>query len=211
MPERSFRIGHGLAKRAAILACLLFLQMVPAASTSAATLPELFPALADLPEANSVAIELGWQGLSPLSPVEASYRLELRDGQFEGKGRFRVATATATRDIVVPRDLMRGFLAAVIRVALVEKEYRPRITHTDDYPTVSFAVQTKQGNLTIASRSQPQKSASGKYWDATPWAIGYSGRTFVVTAADLDQALDPLWTRLQYDEVTGELAKQVRP
>ena len=64
--------------------------MVPATGTSAATLPELFPSLADLPEANTVAIELGWQGLSPLSPVEANYLLELRNGQFEGKTRFKV-------------------------------------------------------------------------------------------------------------------------
>jgi hypothetical protein len=211
MPERTFRIGQALAKWATTLACLLFLQMVPVAGASAATLPELFPGLADLPDARTVVIELGWQGLSPLSPVEANYRLELRDGQFEGKGRFKVASATATRDIVVPRDLMRAFLAAATRVALVEKKYQPRITHTDDYPTVTVAVQTKQGNVTIATRSQPQKSASGNHWDSTPWAIDYSGRTFVVTSEDLDQALDPLWTRLQYDEVTGELAKQIRP
>jgi hypothetical protein len=211
MPERTFRIGQGQAKWATTLACLLFLQMVPAAGTSAATLPELFPGLADLPEARTVVIELEWQGLSPLSPVEANYRLELRDGQFEGKGRFKVATATTTRDIVVPRDLMSAFLAAATRVALVEKEYQPRITHTDDYPTVTVAVQTKQGNVTIATRSQPQKTASGNHWDSTPWAIDYSGRTFVVTSEDLDQALDPLWTPLRYDEVTGELAKQVRP
>jgi hypothetical protein len=210
MPERTIRIGQALAKWATPLACLVFLQMVPAVGTSAATLPELFPGLADLPEASTVVIELGWQGLSPLSPVEANYRLELRDGQFEGKGRFKVATATATRDVVVPRDLMRAFLAAATRVALVEKEYQPRITHTD-YPTVTVAVQTRQGKVTIATRSQPQKSASGNHWDATPWAIDYSGRTFIVTSQDPVQALDPLWTRLRYDEVTGELAKQVRP
>lgn len=211
MPGTPFRIARGSTKWGTILVSLLFLQMVPAACTSAATLPELFPSLADLPEANTVAIELGWQGLSPLSPVEASYLLELRNGQFEGKARFKVATAAAIRDIVVPRDIVRAFLAAAIRVKLVEKEYQPRIAHTDDYPSVAVAVGTKQGKLTIATRSQPQKSASGKYWDATPWAISFSGRTFVVTANDLDQALDPLWARLQYDEVTGELAKQIRP
>ena len=169
-----------------------FCKWFRSACTSAATLPELFPSLADLPEANTVAIELGWQGLSPLSPVEANYLLELRNGQFEGKARFKVATAAATRDIVVPHDLVRAFLAAATRVKLVEKEYQPRIAHTDDYPSVAVAVGTRQGELTITTRSQPQKSASGKYWDATPWAIRYSESTFVVTADDLDQHLGPI-------------------
>jgi hypothetical protein len=189
----------------------MFLQMVAAGRSSAATLPELFPSLADLPQAAALAIQLGWQGLSPISPVEADYLLELHNDQFAGKGEFRVATATATRNITVPRDLVRAFLVAATKVSLVEKDYQPHITHTDDYPFVAVVVPTKQGDLHIETRSQPQRSASGKYWDATPWAISHAGRTFVVAADDLDQALEPLWHRLQYDEVTGELAKKTGP
>lgn len=210
MPATPFRIARRTAQRAVIFASLLFLQVVAAACSSAATLPELFPLVADLPQATALMIALGWQGLSPISPVEASYLLELRNAQFEGKGRFRVATATAVRDIIVPRDLVRAFLVAATKVGLVEKDYKPRITHTDDYPSVAVVVPAKHGDLHIETRSQPQRSASGKYWDATPWAISYAGRTFVVTADDLDQALDPLWRALQYDEVTAELAKEIR-
>lgn len=191
-----------------ILASLLFAQIVPVACTAAATLPELFPSLADLPEANALAIELGWQGLSPISPVQAKYLLGLHNDQFDGKGRFKVATATATRDIIVPRNLVRQFLAAAIKVTLLEQEYQPRIMHTDDYPSVAITVHTQQGELSIETRSQPRGSTSEKYWDATPWAIHFSGRTFVVTADDLDRALDPLLSRLQYDEVIGELARK---
>lgn len=192
-----------------IFASLLFAQMGPAAGTSSANLLELFPSLSDLPDAPAVAIELGWQGLSLISPVQAKYLLGLHGDQFKGQGRFKVATATATRDIIVPRDLLRRFLAAAIKVTLVEREYQPRITHTDDYPSVAITVQTQRGELSIETRSQPHRS-SEKYRDATPWAIHYSGRTFVVTADDLDRALDPLLSRLQYDEVTGELAKEIR-
>ena len=195
-------------KLGVILASLLFAQMVPAASPS--TLPELFPALADLPDANAVGIALGWQGLSPISPVLATYPLELHNDQFKGKASFRVATATATRDVAVPRDLVRGLLAAANKVTLVEQEYQPRITHTDDYPSVAITVPTRQGELSIETRSQPLRSASEKHWDATPWAIHYSGRTFVVTADDLDRALDAVLPSLQYDEVTGALAKEIR-
>lgn len=204
------RIVSGLAKWGLLFAAVLFPQIVPATSAPAHTLPELFPSLTDLPEAQTLAIQLGWQGLSLLSPIKANYLLELHDDRFEGKGRFKVATASTTRNIVVPRDLVRAFLAAATKVKLTEKEYQPRITHTDDYPSVAVIVQTKQGELTIATQSQPQKSTSGRYWDATPWAIRYSGRAFVVTDSDLDQALDPLWTRLQYDQVTGELAKEIK-
>jgi hypothetical protein len=205
------RVAPGLAKWVVILASLFFLQMIPAACTSAATLPELFPVLANLPESTALAIQLGWQGLSPLSPVEANYLLELHEDQFVGKGGFRVATATAIREIAVPRELVRAFLTAATKVKLVEKDYEARITHTDDYPSVSVVVPTKQGALIIETQSQPVRSASGKYWDATPWAIRYSERTFVVTDHDLDEALDPLWARLQYDEITGELAKEIKP
>jgi hypothetical protein len=200
-----------MTRRGVFFVSLLLLQMILASCSSAATLPELFPALANLPESTALAITLGWQGLSPISPVEANYLLELHNDQFVGKGRFRVATLTATREITVPRELVRAFLIAATKVKLVEKDYEARITHTDDYPSVSVAVPTKQGALNIETQSQPVRSASDKYWDATPWAIRYSGRTFVVTDHDLDEALDPLWARLQYDEVTGELAKEIKP
>lgn len=192
-----------------VLAFLLFAQIAATAGASAATLPELFPSLADLPDANGVGISLGWQGLSPVSPIQATYLLRLHGDQFEGQGQFRVATATAARDISVPHDLVRRFLAAAIRVPIAEREYQPRFTHTDDYPSVAIIVQARQSELSIETRSQPQIT-SEKYWDATPWAIHYSGRTFVVTADDLDRALAPILPSLRYDEVSSELAKKVR-
>jgi hypothetical protein len=156
-----------------------------AASVGSATLAKLFPELADLSETTSLAIAVGWQGLSLLSPVSGDYSLELRKDQFEGEGRFKVATASATRAIIIPRDVVRVFLAAAGKVEVVEKKYQPRITHTDDYPSLSVSVQTKHGLLTIGTNSQPQRPKSETYVDRTPWAIRYLGRTFVVTANDL--------------------------
>jgi hypothetical protein len=205
--------AFGLARKGLVpvlFVGLLCLQTIPTAGSQTTTLPDLFPALADLPQTTTLAIELDWQGLSPLSPIEANYLLELHNDRFMGKATFKVATATAVRDVVVPRDLVRAFLVAATRVELIEKSYQPRITHTDDYPSSAVVVNTRRGDLTIETRSQPRRSTSGKYWDATPWAMYYSGRTFVVTADDLDQALDALWPHLQYDEITGELAKQLK-
>jgi hypothetical protein len=199
-----------MAAPGAIFIVASTLLFVPAACTKAATLPQLFPALTDLPAATTVAIEIGWMGLSPLSPTEATYLLELRNGQFEAKGHFRLATASATRAVTVSREAMQGFLAAVIKVDVVEKEYVPRITHTDDYPSTSVGVPTAQGQLIVETRSQGERSASGTYVDQSPWAIHYSGRTFVVPAGNLDEAFAPLEPQLQFNDVFEQLEKQIR-
>jgi hypothetical protein len=120
-----------------------------------------------------------------------------------------VATASATRAITIPRDAVRAFLTAAGNVQLVEKDYVPRITHTDDYPSLSFGVDTEQGPLEIETQSQPQLPISGDYLDRTPWAIYYLHRTFVVTANDLDRALAPFEPRLQYAAVCDELESEI--
>jgi hypothetical protein len=181
-----------------------------AAGVGSATLSKLFPGLADLSETTTLAVAVGWLGLSLLSPVSGDYSLELRKDQFEGEGRFKVATASATRAIIIPRDVVRAFLAAAGKVEVVEKKYQPRITHTDDYPSLSVSVLTKQGPLTIRTNSQPQWSKSGTYLDRTPWAIDYLGRTFVVIANDLDQALEPFEPYLQHESVFEELTNEIR-
>ena len=177
---------------------------------SSTTLTKLFPDLADLSDAKSVAIGFGWLGLSPLSPVSAAYLLELRNDQFEADGRFNVASASATRPIKIPRDVLKTFLAAASDVELKEGEYQPRIEHTDDYPSLEISVPTAQGLLKIWTNSQSRKSKSGTYVDRTPWAIGYLGRTFVVETTALDDAFEPIEPRLEYDDVFNKLADQIR-
>src|ERR1700728_4875934 len=109
MPPSVSRIARGPFESGIFFALLLLLQMSLAAGARAATLPQLFPALANLPETTTLVIELGWQGLSRLSPFEGNYLLELQNDQFEGTGHFRVATLTASRPIAVPRDAVRAF------------------------------------------------------------------------------------------------------
>ena len=96
------------------------------------TLAKLFPDLASLSDAKSVAIDVGWLGLSPLSPVSAGYLLELRNERFETEGQFKVASASAARPIKIPRDVLKAFLTTISDVELTEGEYHPRIDHTDD-------------------------------------------------------------------------------
>jgi hypothetical protein len=198
-----------IAGLAAIFVAAAVLQFVPTARTDPTTLPKLFPALTDLPESKALVISMTWLGLSPLSPVRADYMLNLHNDQFEGVAHFKVAEAkSAKRSIAVPHDLIRTFLAATSKVEVVEKPYQPRITHTDDYPSISIGVPVQDGQLIVGTNSQEQQSGSEAYADRTPWAITFAGRTFVVTASDLDKAFDPLLPALQYDDAIKELEKQ---
>jgi hypothetical protein len=202
--------------RSALWLAILFvgalgsLIILPARSLTA-TLTQLFPALVRLPEATAVEITVGWSGLSLLSPMNGEYVLQLHNDQFEGLGRFKVAAATSVRKIAVPRDNVQSFLAAVSQVELVEEEYKPRITHTDDYPYVGVGVQTEQGLLQIETRSQSRRVESEEYRDRTPWAINYLGRTFVIGANDLDRALEHLLYSLRYKEIIDVLIKLLQP
>ena len=196
----------GLAGAALAVAIGFAVAAVPRPTT----LIQLFPELADLPDTKMVVVGIGWVGLSPLSPMEAGYLLELHDGQFAGRGHFKVADAPVVwRPISMPADVMRTFLAVAVKVPMVEGEYKPRIEHTDDYPSLEFDVLTQQGQLRIATQSQFKDGESGAYTDRTPWSIGYLKRNFIVTASDLDRAYEPFGQYLRDEEIFEELQKKV--
>jgi hypothetical protein len=181
-------------------------------ATTSTTLTKLFPDLASLSDASSVTIKVGWRGFSPLSPMSARYLLELRNERFETDAQFKIASASATRPIKIPRDVLKAFLAAVSDVELTEgAEYHARIDHTDDYPSLQISVQTAQGRLNIWTNSQSRTSKSGTSVDRTPWAISYLGRSFVVETTVLDDAFEPIEPHLRQDEVFNELADQILP
>jgi hypothetical protein len=193
---------------AATFVAAALLQFIPTARADPTILPKLSQALAELPESKAVVISMSWVGLSPLSPIRVDYVLNLRNDQFEGVAEFAARTARGKRNIVVPHDLMRAFLAAVSKAELVEKPYQPRIMHTDDFPSISIGF--VQEGVVVGTDSQQQKSSAGDYWERSPWAIAYAGRTFVMTASDVDKTFDALMTALQYDDVLEELDRQVR-
>jgi tripartite-type tricarboxylate transporter receptor subunit TctC len=181
------------------------------------TLVELFPDLTDLPRTPALAITIEWVGYSPISPFRANYSLSLLNSQFQGEGKFEVAggaTAkeSASRAIAIPREVVQAFLTAANKVKMIEGQYAPRFIYTDSYPSLIIEIQTKQGMLKIKTASQPEAHyvAGVKAYDSrTPWAIEYLGRTFVVNANDLDQAMQPLEPLLQSAEVFKELVDRI--
>ena len=126
-------------------------------------------------------------------------------GRREGNELARRELAASVRDRppALARDLVRAFLTAASKVALVEAEYRAHIEHTDDYPSLEVEVGTKQGLLRIGTQSQQRPKSD--YVDRTPWRVDYRDRTFVVTASDLDQAFAPFEHYLQDEKVFSDM------
>jgi hypothetical protein len=92
---------------------------------------------------------------------------------------------------------------------MVEGKYKARFEHTDDYPSLEFGVETKEGQLRIGTRSQLERAASGTGYDRAPWYISYRNRSFVVTASDLDRAYEPFDQYLRDGEIFEELRDDI--
>jgi hypothetical protein len=167
-----------------------------AAVVNGPRLLELFPDMSGLLEATTFRVNNTWMGLSLSSPSKFEVALALNGDHFEGEASVsrgqegRDTFQASKRNISVPRDAVRAFLCAVLQVPLDERAYKPYIAHTDDYPDLSFTFQGQSGPITIFTRSQPRVIQS--QFVQTPWAISYADRTFVVSAPDIDAALDGL-------------------
>jgi hypothetical protein len=157
---------------------------------------ELFPEMSGVLDVTAFRVSNKWMGLSRLSPAIFEVALALDGDRFEGEasvrygGEGRGALQATKRKVFAPRDAVRAFLCAALQAPLEERDYKPYIAHTDDYPDLNFTFQGPRGPVTIFTRSQPH--IVPPQWVQTPWAIGYADRVFVVSAPDIDSALDQL-------------------
>ena len=156
-------------------------------------LVDLFPETSGVFGATAFRVSNKWMGLSPLSPAVFEVALALDGDRFEGEaslrygGEGRGASQATKRKVFAPRDAVRVFLCAALQAPLEERDYKPYISHTDDYPDLNFTFQGERGPLTIFTWSQPHVIPT--LWRRSPWAIGYADRTFVVDSPDIDSAL----------------------
>jgi len=60
----------------------------------------------------------------------------------------------ATRAVAIPADVARAFLALLATTSGQAGAYAPRVSHTDDYPSVRLVLTTAHGEVTIYSQSQ---------------------------------------------------------
>ena len=136
----------------------------------------------------TITILDNWTGLSPLAPIESSFRLEPATGFFSGTAEYQLAgyTEAVSRSvpISVPLAVMEEFLALLESTPLEEGEYKPLFSHTDDFPSIAIVVEGKTGDLGFATESQGSRHI--------PWRVEV-GRDDYVTYADTPaQALDLL-------------------
>jgi hypothetical protein len=160
----------------------------------------LFPEISSVLDTSAFRVSNKWMGLSPYSPAKFEVALALDGDRFEGEGSLsyggqgRDSPQVTKRNVAVPRDAVRAFLCAALHAPLEERAYEPYIAHTDDYPDLRFTFQGQGGPMTILTRSQSHTVQSQLV--QTPWAINYADRSFVVSAPDIDTALDQLLASL---------------
>jgi hypothetical protein len=136
----------------------------------------------------SITIADNWTGFSPVAPIEAYFCLEPTADHFSGMAEFSVAgyTEAITRSvpISVPLAVIEEVLAVLESTPLEVGEYKPLFDHTDDFPSISIAVEGSAGGVEFASVSQGRRHI--------PWRVVVGEDHYVTYADTPTQALDLL-------------------
>lgn len=182
-------------RRIARAACWLAILLAPLllACGGRAARPEkladVVPALAPLPEASAIRLQQSWLGFGASS---ASYTLDRRGEWFEGPAKARgrqTSGAEVTWQTMLPLDVAQTFLRTLSETPVYEGEYQPRISRTDDYPSIEIQVETTAGPVVFFSKSQGENNV--------PWGVRFAGRTFVSDSALPAEALRALTPQLE--------------
>ena len=155
----------------------------------------------------AVTVVDSWVGLSPIAPVESRYELTATAEGVRGSARYSAGHDSCARehtvdDIVVPRDRLTAFLAALRGVRVRRGAYEPRIRRTDDYPEITITVSFVDGReLGLYSASQGETRV--------PWRLRWGGDGFVVTSRHPHRAWTTLREVLPSDEPAGVIAAAI--
>jgi hypothetical protein len=141
-----------------------------------------------------ITISDDWTGLSPLAPIEAYFRLEPSMGGFSGKAELSVSayTSAITRSvpISVPLAVIEELLALLESTPLEVGKYKRVFNHTDDFPSITIAIASRDGDIGFASESQ----GNGHI----PWRVVVGEDhyvTYLDTPAKVLDLLDPYLAR----------------
>jgi hypothetical protein len=107
--------------------------------------------------ATEVEISDGWSGLGPSSSSHHVLR-RVKDRVSGVKG--------------LPKVTFESFLRTLSEAPILRGKYAPRIEHTDDYPSISIRVRTREGEFLFHSESQGAAHV--------PWAVEVKGTTYVI-------------------------------
>jgi hypothetical protein len=155
------------------------------------------PAALPLRDARALVVVDAWEGFSAISPIRATYDLRrAADGSFTGTVQISVGAGLIRRDTSfaahLPRTAMGSLLQVLSEVPLREGSYRPTLTHTDDYPSITIDLTV--GDSVIRFHTTSQGAAH------VPWRVTAGGRTYVSGSEAISSALGAVLGRLSRRE-----------
>ena len=153
--------------------------------------------LKTLDQARSIHIEDSWGGLG--TPHSAVYDLQRDGNQFQGDATFAAGQVKKDDHVSIPLPVAQAFLRKLGESVLQEREYQPRIRHTDDYPSLSIRIEVQGGTVVFFSESQGRNHV--------PWGVTVQGKTYTIDSAVPAEALALLAPYLKAD-VLEQLMKQ---
>jgi hypothetical protein len=123
-----------------------------------------------------------WEGYSPVSPIRATYRLERSaDGSFAGNVEIVAGRGVIRRDtsfsVRLSRAAADSLLQVLSNVPLEQGSYRPTMTHTDDYPSITADLTV--GDSVVRFHTTSQGAAH------VPWQVTAGGTHYVSESAEI--------------------------
>jgi hypothetical protein len=150
--------------------------------------------LQQLMQVDTIIIQDDWSGMSPLAPIQQRYTLRRDGDRFKGQATFSLGAysgepQSATVEVIIPNETVGAFLKQLVNTPLEHGTYRPRQTHTDDYPERSIHLSGPEHTFDFYSASQ-----GGGHWRLT-----IDQQEYLVNATTPDKALEQLAPQLRPD------------
>jgi len=158
------------------------------------------PELKELAKARTIRLEDDWGGLGPSRRVH--YELHPGADQFTGEATFSVSGLTKTESVQIPLSAAKSFFQILGEAPLEDREYVPRISHTDDYPSLQIELDLGNETVTFFTQSQGERHV--------PWAVKINQKTYVIDSDAPARALAVLDSYLKRD-VLKKLLEQRAP
>jgi len=170
----------------------------------AVALPNIMRPSITLSNVQTLQIKNHWMGLSQYAPIQADYDLILSEGSLTGEAIFSLAngSVTQTTSIEIPAEKVQAFITMLETARLETGPYEPYQVWTDDYPYISFLLETDQGEIEIFTSSQGESH--------TPWGAQIGDIEYVIPSDIPMQALQILEPYLKGD-ILDTMISEFRP
>jgi hypothetical protein len=159
----------------------------------------------DLGPITRVEILDAWAGLSPASPRVAEYQLDRELDCFLGGANFRVGeypTLARTYPVEVPMIVVDRFVRDLESAPRRRGKYRPKITHTDDYPSIRIVLRSDSMRVVYWTMSQGREHV--------PWARQDGDGVVIIASPAPARAYEQLWEYLHRDKFDALATKRMR-